>query len=193
MAFLQVASIPRHVCLSSDAADAPVGTIRALAHALVASMLPSFNRREPPGCLEGEITFESDVVAVTLQLFLESVAGARSTFAPWMSTLNPKGKLNLPALWPADEIDPLKGTLVWREVEKCLARADIERDVVAAAIENGLREKGNVRGAGCGGGAESPPEPLWADSGKMKGRPTKAEWLHARCTVQSRAYRVGPR
>lgn len=171
---IQVASIPRRVCLSSDARDAPAGTLRAWAHDLVAS-IPQFS--------EGALALETDVAVVTLQVFLERAAGARSAFAPWMTAMpGVRDDLNLPALWPAIDREALEGTLVLQEVEGCLARAKMERDAVAAAISDRLGE-GNGRGREC----------RWLDPEGMEGRPTLDEWLHARCTVQSRAYRVGRR
>ena len=98
--------------------------------------------------------------------------------------------LNLPALWPAKDIEALKGTLVLQEVETCLKRAELERNLVAAAVADGLR--GKVANAG-GFSTDAFPELACLDSGGLKGRPTQAEWLHARCTIQSRAYHVGPR
>lgn len=180
------------MCLSSDATDAPTGTLRAWAHALIASV--PLHAAAAAACPEetNNIAFETDVVVVTLQVFLECVSDTRSTCAPWMAMLNRKDELNLPALWPASDREALRGTLVLQEVENCLARAEVERDVVAAAIANGLR--GNVK---VGGGAlnetDELPECRWFDAKEVEGRPTLAEWLHARCTVQSRAYRIGPR
>lgn len=190
LALLQVASIPRRVCLSSDAADAPTGTLRAWAHALLAS----FPAPAPTGLQEcsGEaITFERDVAVVTLQVFVEVVAGARSAYAPWMAMLDGKWTQTLPALWPLCDLSALKGTLVLREVRKCLERSKVERNVVAAAIESGLKQGvGTARG---GSGTGALPEEHGLGYEEMKGRPTQAEWLRARCAVQSRAYRVGPR
>ncbi|CAM9292438.1 unnamed protein product [Ectocarpus sp. 8 AP-2014] len=178
-----VASIPRRICFSSDAADAPAGTLRAWAHDLFASIPSS----AAAACSEKHLSFEGDVAVVTLQVFLESAAGARSTCAPWMAMLNRKGSLNLPALWPDSDLEGLKGTLVLQDVEACLARAKSERVAVAAAMVKGLR--GDIGGGEAGGF----PECAWLDPSNMEGRPTFAEWLHARCTVQSRAYRVGRR
>lgn len=186
----QVASIPRHVCLSSDAVDAPDGTLRSWAHTILAFTPPSPSRVGPK--LPGEpIALERDVAVVTLQLFLERVAGPRSTFAPWMALLNRKGSLDLPALWPARDIETLKGTIVLREVEKCLERAEAERNLVAGAVADALG--GKVANNGRGSAMDSFPELACLGSGGLNGRPTQAEWLHARCTIQSRAYRVGPR
>lgn len=136
--------------------------------------------------------FEADVTVVTLQVFLERLAGARSALAPWMALLDGKSDLNLPALWPASDLEALQGTLVLQEVEGCLARAEVERDMVAAAIASAL-----------GGNAEPGREAVaetnkflgsrWLEFEGMEERPTRSEWLHARCTVQSRAYRVGQR
>ncbi|CAN0516254.1 unnamed protein product [Ectocarpus sp. 12 AP-2014] len=183
-----VASIPRKICFSSDAADAPAGTLRAWAHDLFASIPSS----AAAACSEKHLSFERDVAVVTLQVFLESAAGARSTCAPWMAMLNRKGNLNLPALWPDSDLEGLKGTLVLRDVEACLARAKSERVAVAAAMVKGLQ--GDLGGGGRPGGeAGGIPECTWLDPSNMEGRPTFAEWLHARCTVQSRAYRVGRR
>lgn len=187
----QVASIPRCVCLSSDAADAPAGTLRAWAHALIASVQASL--AGAAACPEEEmITFETDVAVVTLQVFLECVANTRSTCAPWMAMLNRQDELNLPALWPASDREALKGTLVLQEVEKCLLRARVERDVVATVIANGLADTCEV-GGGVVNETDELPDCHWFDTKEMEGRPTHAEWLHARCTVQSRAYHVGPR
>ena len=186
----QVASIPRHVCLSSDALDAPNGTLRSWAHTALASTPPSPSRVGLK--LSGEpIALERDMTVVTLQLFLERLAGPRSTFAPWMTLLNREGSLNLPALWPAKDIEALKGTLVLREVEKCLKSAKAERNFVADAVANGLG--GKFANNGRGSAIDSFPELACLGSGELNGRPTQAEWLHARCTIQSRAYRVGPR
>lgn len=171
--YLQVASIPRRVCFSSDAKDAPAGTLRAWAHDLVATT-PQFSKEA--------LALEVDVALVTLQVFLERAAGARSAFAPWMALLRGRDHLNLPALWPASDLEALEGTLVQQEIEACLARAEMERDVVAAAISERF-----------GGGEEHGRACCWLDPEGMEGRPTLSEWLHARCTVQSRAYRVGRR
>lgn len=183
--FPQVASIPRRACLSSDAEDAPAGTLRALAHALMASIPPC-------AAVEEDGASETAVAVVTLQVCLERFAGARSALAPWMALLNGKGDLNLPALWPASDLEALKGTLVLQEVEGCLARAEMERNMVAAAFANVLREEVEP-----GREAVAETDKLlgsqWLDSKGMVGRPTHREWLHARCTVQSRAYRVGQR
>lgn len=184
---LQVASIPRCVCLSSDARDAPAGTLRAWAHALMAS-IPS-----PATCAAEEAgAFDTDVAAVTLQVFLEHIAGARSALAPWMAVLNGKGDLNLPALWPARDLEALRGTLVLQEVEGCLARAEMERNVVAAAIASALGEQ-NDQGREEVGETNKLLASRWLDFGEMEARPTHRDWLHARCAVQSRAYRVGQR
>eukprot|EP00752_Nemacystus_decipiens_P012235 g10844.t1 len=182
-----VASIPRRVCLSSDAEDAPAGTLRAFAHALMASA-PSSTASNP----EGAGAFEPDVAVVTLQLFLERTAGARSALAPWMALLDGKADLNLPALWPTRDLEALRGTLVLQEVQACLARAKVERDVVAAVIANVLGEN---REAGWGVAADTNKllGSRWLDFKGMEGKPTPREWLQARCTVQSRAYRVGGR
>ncbi|CAM9258124.1 unnamed protein product [Ectocarpus sp. 6 AP-2014] len=180
-----VASIPRRICFSSDAADAPAGTLRAWAHDLFASIPSS----AAAAYSEKHLSFEGDVAVVTLQVFLESAAGNRSTCAPWMAMLNRKGSLNLPALWPDSDLEGLKGTLVLQDVEACLARAKSERVAVAAAMVKGLR--GDFGGGGrAGGEGRSFPGCPWLDTSNMEGRPTFAEWLHARCTVQSRAYRV---
>lgn len=142
--------------------------------------------------LSGEpVALERDVAVVTLQLFLERLAGPRSTFAPWMALLNREGSLNLPALWPAKDIEALKGTLVLREVHKCLERAVVEHNLVAAAVADGLG--GTVANAGGGSAIDTFPELACLDSGGVNGRLTQAEWLHARCTIQSRAYRVESR
>eukprot|EP00903_Cladosiphon_okamuranus_P013339 g12432.t1 len=180
-----VASIPRRVCLSSDAEDAPAGTLRAWAHALMAS-IPSPAAAEEAGMLE------ADVPVLALQVFLERMAGTRSELAPWMALLSGKSNLNLPALWPASDLEALQGTLVLEEVKTCLARAEVEREMVAAAMANAL-----------GGNDEPGREAVadnnsclwsrWLGSKEMDGSPTHSEWLHARCTVQSRAYRVGQR
>lgn len=185
-----MASIPRHVCLSSDAADAPSGTLRSWAHTILASIPPSPTTIDP-NLPEEPVAFERDVAVVTLQLFLERLAGSRSTFGPWMALLNREGGLNLPALWPAEDIEALKGTLVLREVEKGLKRAEGERNIVAAAVANGLG--GKVVNAGGGSEIDIFPELACLDFVRLDGRPTQTEWLHARCTIQSRAYRVGPR
>lgn len=181
------------MCLSSDATDAPAGTLRAWAHALIASV-PLHASAAAAACPEetNNIDFETDVAVVTLQVFLEGVLGTRSTCSPWMAMLSRKDELNLPALWPASDREALKGTLVLQEVEKCLAKAEVERDVVAAAIANGLRGDVEVEGGALNETHEL-PECRWFDAKEVEGRPTHAEWLHARCTVQSRAYRVGPR
>ncbi|CAM9730479.1 unnamed protein product [Ectocarpus fasciculatus] len=183
-----VASIPRRICFSSDAADAPVGTLRAWAHDLFASIPSS----AAAACSETHLRFERDVAVVTLQVFLESAAGARSTYATWMAMLNRNGPLNLPALWPDSDLEGLKGTLVLQDVEVCLARAKSERIAVAAAMVKGLRGGLGV-GGWAGGETGGFPECTWLDPSSMEGRPTFAEWMHARCTVQSRAYRVGRR
>ncbi|CAM9722641.1 unnamed protein product [Scytosiphon promiscuus] len=185
-----VASIPRRACLSSDPADAPAGTLRARAHSIVASIPLT----AVPSRFEEDTAFERDVAVVTLQVFLESAAGARSSFAPWMAALSLRGELNLPALWPPKDLRALKGTLVLEEVERCLAKAEVERDAVAAALAGG------VGCAAAGNGekvvaneASRNSEHRWLDMEDMGKRLTRAEWLHARCTVQSRAYRVGSR
>ncbi|CAM9109403.1 unnamed protein product [Hapterophycus canaliculatus] len=183
-----VASVPRRACLSSDPADAPAGTLRAWAHAVVASI-------PPPASLalsEESATFERDVAVVTLQVFLERAAGSRSTFAPWMAMLSRRGEMNLPALWPARDLEALKGTLVLDDVERCLAKAEAERDMVAVATADGAGWAAGKGGEVANGTRELLEDP-WLDSEEMAGRPTRAEWLHARCTVQSRAYRVGSR
>lgn len=185
-----MASIPRRACLSSDAEDAPVGTLRAWAHALIASIPPS--AAAAAAAAEEVGAFETDVAAVTLQVCLERIAGARSALAPWMALLDGKGDLNLPALWPASDLEALKGSLVLQEVEECLARAEAERNMVAAAIANALGGKVET-------GREAVAETskllgsLRLDAEGVEGRSTRREWLHARCTVQSRAYRVGQR
>lgn len=129
---------------------------------------------------------------ITLQVFLESAAGASSTCAPWMALLNRNVDLNLPALWPDSDLEGLKGTLVLQDVEVCLARAKSECIAVAAAMMDGQRE--DLGGQGWSGAeTDGFPGCTWLDPSNMEGRPTFAEWLHARCTVQSRAYRVGRR
>ena len=138
---------------------------------------------------EGAGAFEPDVAVVTLQLFLERIAGARSALAPWMALLNGKG--DLPALWPASDLEALKGTLVLQEVEACLVRAEVERNMVAAAILNVLEDIEAGREAVAE--TNKLPGSRWLDFKGMAGRPTHREWLGARCTVQSRAYRVGQR
>lgn len=189
VAMPQVASIPRRVCFSSDAADAPSGTLRSWAHTILASIPPSptrlgTNHSEEP------VAFEKDVAVVTLQLFLERLAGRRSKFAPWMALLNQAG-LSLPALWPTKDIEALKGTLVLREIEKCLKMAEVECNLMAVALGTGL---GGMAASLEGRSAtDGFPELACLDSEGANGIPTQAEWLQARCTIQSRAYRVGGR
>lgn len=161
-----------------------------MAHSIVASVSPSI----PASRSEEDVAFETDVAVVTLQVFLEGVAGERSAFAPWMAMLGPKGDLNLPALWPAGDLEALKGTLVLEEVERCVAKAALERDMIAAAIDVGGAGWAHGKGEeGADEAGEFSEQHRWLDWGEMGGRPTQAEWLHARCTVQSRAYRVGSR
>lgn len=186
----QVASIPRCVCLSSDAADAPAGTLRASVHALLAR-LPAFETIDSPALSEKAIPLERDVVVVTLQVWMECLAGASSAFAPWMSLLPRTGGLNLPALWQAGDLETLKGTLILNAVETCVARAGEERSLVEAAFAEVLAQ--GAEDTGDDTEIDVARELIWVRGDEMKGRPTLAEWLHARCTVQSRAYRVGQR
>lgn len=191
--FRQVASIPRRVCLSSDPADAPAGTLRAWAHSLLDAVPPP-----PPTCDRNggkHITMEHDVMVVTLQLFLEHAAGSRSAFSPWLAMLSlQKGNHNLPALWPAGDRAALRGTVVLRDTEECLARAVLERDWAAEAIACGLEcardgVKGNTVEKG---GETNSVVQTWCSPGDkdMRDRPGLAEWIRARSAVQSRAYRV---
>ena len=183
----QVASIPLSCCLSSDPADAPHGSLRALAHAALEG-LPTLAR---PAFQSTEAALDKDMVSVTLQVFLECTAGAFSEFAPWMGMLPRGSDLNLPALWPEDDLRPLEGTLVSREVRQCLTAAEVERRQVEASIVSVVGREGDDGGWGSGG--EFLREVLARGGGTLEGRPTWAEWLHARCIVQSRAYRVGKR
>lgn len=182
-----MASIPRKVCLSSDAGDASPGTLRALAHALLASVPAPASSVSRTRCGKEEFTIVRDVTVVTLQLFLECMAGARSELAPWIATLPQEGDLALPALWSPHDLEPLKGTLVMREIDSCLARVAAERHLVEAAIGRGVGRRGR--------GKETDAVSEWylLDNVDMKGRPTHSEWLHLRCIVQSRAYRMGNR
>ncbi|CAN0134739.1 unnamed protein product [Ascophyllum nodosum] len=182
-----VASIPLSCCLSSDPADAPHGSLRALAHAALEG-LPTLAR---PAFQSTEAALDKDMVSVTLQVFLECTAGAFSEFAPWMGMLPRGSDLNLPALWPEDDLRPLEGTLVSREVRQCLTAAEVERRQVEASIVSVVGREGDDGGWGSGG--EFLREVLARGGGTLEGRPTWAEWLHARCIVQSRAYRVGKR
>lgn len=135
-----------------------------------------------------DLSFERDVAVVTLQLFLECVAGARSELAPWIAMLPQKGELTLPALWPPHDLEPLKGTLVMREIDNCLARVAAERNLIEAAIARGVE-----RGEWGKGTDTTVGEPPGLENVKLKGQPTQAEWLRLRCIVQSRAYRMGNR
>lgn len=182
---LQVASIPRSCCFSSDTADAPGGSLRALAHAIVGGIPCDTGTGGQSASSETRGTLDKAVMSVTLQVLLERMAGDRSEFAPWMAMLPRWADVNLPALWSEDDLRTLEGTLVLQEVEQCLAAAELERLHVEASIMRFLEREDNM-GALLRGviarGYESLP-----------GRPTLLEWLHTRCIVQSRAYRVGGR
>lgn len=138
------------------------------------------------------VQLDIDIVVVTLQLLLERAAGASSSFAPWMALLPRADDLNLPALWPADDVGLLSGTLVFREVQESLSKAVDERRWVESAIARGLEQ---ADGWNWNVGNEADIIRRWREGvgGEWKGRPTMAEWLQARCMVQSRAYRVGGR
>lgn len=182
---LQVASIPRRCCFSSDTADAPDGSLRALAHAILEGIPCNAGTAAQSGSSETRGTLDKDVMSVTLQVLLERMAGDRSEFAPWMAMLPRGAELNLPALWSEDHLRTLEGTLVLQEVEQCLAAAERERLHVEASIMRFLERKVVVDNRGA-----LLREVIARGHESLPGRPT---WLHTRCIVQSRAYRVGGR
>lgn len=130
-------------------------------------------------------------MSVTLQVLLERMAGDRSEFAPWMVMLPRGADLNLPALWPEDDLKTLEGTLVLEEVKQCLAAAELERSHVEASIMSFVDREAVVDGEDNGGALLR--EVITRSHESLAGRPTWLEWLHTRCIVQSRAYRVGGR
>lgn len=182
----QVATIPRHICLSSDPSDAPQGTLRAWAHSLLATCSPA---DKLSGYHNSGVSFDKDVAVVTLQLILERAAGPKSSFAPWMKMLPRSRYLNLPVLWPKHDLAELRGTLVLRDAEELLKAAVVELQRVSAAILEGLESAArNVVDGELG-----IPQQWYQANGKMLSRLTMTQWLQARCMVQSRAYRVGSR
>ncbi|CAM9931585.1 unnamed protein product [Discosporangium mesarthrocarpum] len=197
-----VASIPRRICLTSDPADAPQGSLRAWAHGIF-----------PATCCKSPYPLQdhpssNDIRTVTLQLFLEQAAGSHSEFAPWLAALPQcADTLNLPALWPENDLAALMGTLVFGETLSLLQQANEERDAVVQALtvaleaclvpESVQEERKPSIGWGWGGTGDTSlkhgPRLSLERLGDMTGRPTKEEWLLARCVVQSRAYRIGGR
>lgn len=174
----QVASIPRHACLSSDPDDAPRGTLRAWAHSLLAEIFPTD---------DADLPFERDVAILTLQLLLEQSAGKRSYFYPWLATLPRAEELNLPALWPENHLAELHGTLLLRDVLDSVDTAKAEWRHVSAAFRRTPGDE--VRSDG----VERLRQWLGPDFGLTLNKLNMEGWLLARCLIQSRAYRVGGR